>query len=84
MLTASYVQEYLHQFEPLKHVIVEEENDIIFSPWLVKVHGRVFIDGDVHGFSTHLNLKEFGGSDDLMRLAVNLMRSFDAARGKSV
>jgi hypothetical protein len=79
MLTAPQVEAYLRQFEPLKHVIVEEENKVIFTPWFVKLSGNVSIQGEIHAFETDLDLREFAGNDDLMKLAVQLMRSFEEA-----
>lgn len=79
MLTAPEVQSFLRQFEPLKHVIVEERSQILLAPWLVKLHGTVSIYGEPHAFETELDLKEFGGSEDLLKLAKALLMSFAGA-----
>lgn len=79
MLTASQVEQFLRQYEPLKHVLVEERSQLIHAPWLVRLHGTVSIHGEAHAFETDLDLKEFGGSDDLILLAMQLMKSFEAA-----
>lgn len=79
MLTAPEVQSFLRQFEPLKHVIVEERSKILLAPWLVKLHGTVSIFGEPHAFETDLDLKEFGGSEDLLKLAKALLMSFAGA-----
>lgn len=83
MLTAKQVQAYLNQFEPLQTVIVEEQSQIIDAPWLVRLHGLVSIHGEVHAFETDLNLLEFGGPMDLMKLAEQLLKSFEAATKRS-
>lgn len=79
MLTAPEVQYFLRQFEPLKHVVVEERSKILLAPWLVKLHGQVSIYGELHAFETELDLKEFGGQQDLMKLAKALLMSFAGA-----
>jgi hypothetical protein len=79
MLTAREVQAFLRQFEPLQTVVVDEASDIISAPHLVKLHGVVSIQGEIHAFETDLNLLEFGGAEDLIKLAGQLLRSFDVA-----
>lgn len=83
MLTAPQVEQFLRQYEPLKHVLVEEQSQMIYAPWLVRLHGNVSIHGEIHAFETDLDLREFGGADDLILLAVQLMKSFDAASRKT-
>lgn len=89
MLQAPEVQAFLRQFEPLREVIVEESSQVIHAPWYVKVHGTVLVYGEPHGFETELDLREFGGSDDLMKLAKQLLYAFAGAaehvkRGQAV
>lgn len=79
MLTAPQVEQFLRQYEPLKHVLVEEKSQVIYAPWLVRLHGTVSIHGEIHAFETDLDLREFGGSEDLILLARQLMKSFEAA-----
>lgn len=79
MLTAREVQAFLRQFEPLQSVVVEEQSGIIIAPWLVKLHGLVSIHGEVHAFETDLNLNEFGSAQDLLLLAQQILKSFEAA-----
>jgi hypothetical protein len=79
MLTAREVQAFLRQFEPLQSVTVEEASNILVAPHLVKLHGIVSIHGEVHAFETDLNLLEFGGPQDLVKLAGQLLKSFEAA-----
>jgi hypothetical protein len=83
MLTAREVQAFLRQFEPLQSVTVEEASNIIAAPNLVKLHGVVSIHGEIHAFETDLNLLEFGGAQDLMKLAEQLLKSFQAAERKT-
>lgn len=79
MLKAEEVQAFLRQFEPLKHVNVEERSKIIEAPWLVHLWGDVMIYGQPHRFETELDLKEFGGTQDLLKLAKQLLTSFAGA-----
>lgn len=79
MLTAREVEAFLRQFEPLKSVVVEEHSGVIIAPWLVRVHGIVPIHGEVHAFETELNLNEFGSPNDLLLLAKQILKSFEAA-----
>ena len=85
MLTASEVEKFLRQFEPLQSVVVEEQSKLVAAPHLVRLHGLVSIHGEVHAFETDLNLLEFGGGQDLVKLAEQLLKSFEAAsrNGKS-
>ena len=79
MLNAPMVEDFLRRFEPLRYVNVSEQSEIIHAPWLVKVHGDVMIYGQPHAFEADLDLREFGGSEDLMKLAEQLLKSFAAA-----
>lgn len=79
MLTAPEVQAFLRQFEPLKEVNVEEQSTLIFAPWLVKLSGSVTIYGEPHYFESDLDLREFGGGEDLMKLVQQLLKTFAAA-----
>lgn len=79
MLTAPQVQAFLRQFEPLKEVHVEEQSTMLFAPWLVKLFGDVSIYGERHHFEADLDLKEFGGQEDLLKLAEQLLKSFAVA-----
>lgn len=79
MLTAPEVQAFLRQFEPLKDVNVSPRSEIIAAPWLVKVHGMVSVYGEPHAYETELDLKEFGGSQDLLKLAKTLLTAFAGA-----
>lgn len=79
MITADQVQAFLRQFEPLREVNCSELSEVIDAPWLVKVHGTVSIYGDVHGFESELDLRQFGGPEDLVNLAAQLLKSFAAA-----
>lgn len=79
MLKAKEVQAFLQQFEPLRRVEVDEVSELIHAPWLVKVHGVVMIYGEPHAFEAELDLREFGGMDDLMKLVEQLLKSFAAA-----
>lgn len=79
MLTAPEVQAFLRQFEPLSEVCCDPLSEVIDTPWLVKVHGMVSIYGDVHGFEVELDLRNFNGGEDLMKLAAQLLKSFAVA-----
>jgi hypothetical protein len=79
MLQAPEVQAFLRQFEPLREVNVDETSQLVFAPWLVKVHGTVLVYGEPHNFETDLDLREFGGQDDLMKLAKQLLYAFAGA-----
>ena len=79
MLRAHEVQAFLRQFEPLSEVMVEEQSKIIDAPWLVRLHGTVLIYGEPHAFETELDLNEFGGAQDLLKLAKALLTSFAGA-----
>lgn len=79
MLTAPQVQAFLRQFEPLREVNVEPQSALIDAPHLVRLHGLVAIYGEHHHFEAELNLLEFGGQQDLMKLAEQLLKSFAAA-----
>lgn len=79
MLTAREVEKFLRQFEPLRNIQVEEQSSVIHAPWLVRLHGLVSIYGEVHQFETDLDLTEFGGPQDLLKLAEQLLKSFAAA-----
>ena len=76
-LTAEVVEAFLRQFEPLQHVVVEEESFLI--PWRVKLHGLVSIRGEVHAFETFLDLNDFKDTRDLEKLAGQLIKSFEQA-----
>lgn len=89
MLQAREVQGFLRQFEPLRQVLVEEASQFVFAPWHVKVHGTVVVYGEPHAFETELDLREFGGAEDLMKLAKQLLTAFAGAaehvrRGQAV
>lgn len=79
MLQAHEVQAFLRQFEPLKHVEVDQVSDLIDIPYLVRVHGLVMIYGEGHAFEAELDLREFGNSEDLIKLAQQLLKSFAVA-----
>lgn len=89
MLQAPEVQAFLRQFEPLKEVNVQETSQFVYAPWHVKLHGTVLVYGEPHGFETELDLREFGGQEDLMKLAKQLLYAFAGAaehvkRGQAV
>lgn len=79
MLTAPEVERFLRQFEPLSNIKVEEQSSVIVAPWLVKLHGMVSIYGEVHQFEADLDLTEFGGPQDLLKLAEQILKSFAVA-----
>jgi hypothetical protein len=79
MLKAEEVQAFLRQFEPLREISVDESSQVVFAPWLVRVHGSVMIYGEPHAFEAELDLREFGGAEDLMKLVEQLLKSFAAA-----
>lgn len=89
MITAAEVQAYLRQFEPLSEVNVEDVSKLVFAPWHVRIHGHVLVYGEPHAFETELDLREFGGRDDLTKLAKQLLIAFAGAsehvrRGQAV
>jgi hypothetical protein len=84
MLTAPQVEAFLRKFEPLQHVLVEEQSQMIYAPWLVRLHGTVSLHGEIHAFETDLDLREFAGGDDLLLLAMQLMKSFEQASRKTL
>lgn len=84
MLTSREVQAFLRQFEPLSSVVVDEASDLVIAPHIVKLHGLVSIQGEIHAYETDLNLLEFGGAQDLMKLAGQLIKSFEAAQAGRV
>jgi hypothetical protein len=79
MLTHEEVQSYLRRFEPLREVMVEPKSEILMAPHLVRLHGVVMIYGEPHAFESDLDLLEFGGEQDLTKLAGQLLKSFAAA-----
>lgn len=79
MLTHEEVQSYLRRFEPLREVVVSPQSDLVIAPNLVRVHGLVMIYGEPHAFEAELDLLEFGGEQDLLKLAGQLLKSFAAA-----
>ena len=79
MLTCVDVEGYLHQYDVLREVHVSPRSDLVYSPWLVRLWGRVSIYGEPHDFETELNLREFGGREDLAKLAEQLLKSFAGA-----
>jgi hypothetical protein len=79
MLKADDVQTYLRRFEPLREILVEPRSELVMAPHLVRLHGLVMIYGEPHAFETDLDLLEFGGEQDLMKLAGQLLKSFAAA-----
>ena len=78
-MNAEYVQEFLRRFEPLKEIEVSPQSDLVLAPNLVRIHGLVMIYGESHAFEADLDLNEFGGQDDLVKLAGQLLKSFAAA-----
>jgi hypothetical protein len=79
MIQAAEVQTFLRQFEPLREAVVEEQSQIVLAPWLVKVHGTVLVYGEPHNFETELDLREFGGQEDLVKLAKQMLYAFAGA-----
>jgi len=79
MLTAPGMQAFLRQFEPLREVLVDEASEILYAPWHVRLHGTVLIYGEPHAFETDLDLREFGGQEDLLKLAKQLLTAFAGA-----
>lgn len=79
MLNADYVQSYLRQFEPLREVNVSPQSELLLAPNLVRVHGDVLIYGERHAFDAELDLLHFGGTEDLLKLVQQLLKSFAAA-----
>lgn len=79
MLTGPEVKRFLQQFEPLRYVEVDPVSDLVLAPHLVRVHGTVMIYGEPHNFEADLDLREFGGADDLVRLAKGFLISFAGA-----
>lgn len=82
MLQAHEVQAFLNQFEPLKQVDVRPESAIIDAPHLVKLSGSVMLYGEPHFFESDLDLRQFGGVDDLLKLVEQLLKTFAAASEK--
>jgi hypothetical protein len=79
MLQAHEVQAFLRQFEPMKDIEVVPQSEILLAPWLVKLKGAVMIYGEPFEYEADLDLNEFGGSDDLLKLAKALLTSFAGA-----
>ena len=79
MLNAAQVQIFLRQFEPLREVCVEELSQAVYAPWHVKLFGTVLVYGEPHNFETELDLREFGGQEDLVKLAKQLLTAFAGA-----
>jgi hypothetical protein len=82
MLQSHDVQAFLNQFEALKQVDVRPESEIIDAPWLVKLSGSVLLYGEPHYFESNLDLRQFGGVNDLMKLVEQLLKTFAAASEK--
>ena len=83
MLTAPQVESFLRQYEALRHVNVEEQSQVVYAPWLVRLHGMVSLHGEPHAFETDLDLREFAGAEDLILLANQLLKSFEQAARKN-
>lgn len=79
MLNAQDVQDYLRKYEPLKQVEVKQQSNAVLVPWLVTVCGSITIYGEHHVFESDLDLRQFGGRDDLENLAKQIMKSFAGA-----
>lgn len=79
MLTAIELENFLHQFETLRQVRVEEKSKHVIAPWLVVLSGVITIHGEHHAFEADLDLREFGGPGDLLKLVDQLLKSFAAA-----
>lgn len=79
MLSAHVMQNFLRQFEPLKEVMVSPQSELVIAPNLVRVHGTVLIYGQAHDFEADLDLNEFGGQEDMLKLAKQLLTSFAGA-----
>lgn len=79
MLNAAMTQDYLRQFEPLREVCVSPQSEVLIAPHLVRLHGDVLIYGERHSFEADLDLTHFGGQEDLLKLAQQLLKSFAAA-----
>lgn len=79
MLNAASVQDFLRRFEPLREVNVSPQSELLLAPNLVRVHGDVLIFGERHSFEAELDLLHFGGTDDLLKLVEQLLKSFAAA-----
>lgn len=79
MLNAAAVQLFLRQFDPLREVCVDEISQVVHAPWHVKLHGTVLVYGEPHAFETELDLREFGGQEDLVKLAKQLLTAFAGA-----
>lgn len=82
MLQAHEVQAFLNQFEPLKRVDVRPESAVIDAPHLVKLSGSVMLYGEPHFFESDLDLRQFGGVNDLLKLVEQLLKTFAAASEK--
>ena len=82
MLQAQEVERFLTQFEPLRHVEVRETSQVLDVPYLVTLSGSVLLYGEPHFFESELDLREFGGSEDLMKLVEQLLKTFAAASEK--
>ena len=79
MLTAAETQAFLRQFEPLREVNVTELSEVVIAPWHVKLWGTVLVYGEPHAFETELDLRQFGGGQDLLKLAKQLLTAFAGA-----
>jgi hypothetical protein len=82
MLRAHEMQAFLNQFEPLKQVEIRPESEIIDAPHLVKLSGSVMLYGEPHFFESDLDLREFGGVEDMMKLVEQLLKTFAVAAEK--
>jgi len=60
---------------------VQHESELkrSLAPQVVMLSGMVNIEGTPHLFEAELNLFEFHGRDDLVRLAASMLKAFDRA-----
>lgn len=81
VLTKQTLQDFLNQFEALRGIAVEYESDIkrALAPQVVMLTGMVNIAGTPHLFETEINLNEFHGREDLVKLAGAILKAFDQA-----
>lgn len=82
MLQAAEVERFLTQFEPLKHVEVRQTTEVLDVPYLVTLSGSVMLYGEPHFFESDLDLRQFGGNEDLLKLVEQLLKTFAAASEK--
>jgi hypothetical protein len=81
MLLPDQLQELLRKFDQLKGVecVYPSELQADMDPWTCRIQGYITIHGHLRAYETEIDTRQLKDAADLLKLAENLIRSFEDA-----